>query len=77
MTAHPCTTKQPTKTYNTASSILRPYHISVFTGNVNAHSSLWHSYTDDHRGQLTAEVISNSDHISLKDWFDVDYVLFM
>ena len=38
---------------------------SVLTGNVNAHSSLWHSYTDDHRGQLIAEVISNSDHISL------------
>ena len=38
---------------------------SVLTGDVNAHSSLWHSYTDDHRGQLIAEVISNSDHISL------------
>ena len=38
---------------------------SVFTGDVNAHSSLWHWYTDDHRGQLIAEVISNSDHISL------------
>ena len=36
-----------------------------FTRDVNAHSSLWHSYTDDHRGQLIAEVISNSDHISL------------
>ena len=38
---------------------------SVFTGDVNAHSSLWHSYTDGHRGQLIAEVISNSDYISL------------
>ena len=38
---------------------------SVLTGDVNAHSSLWHSYTDDHRGQQIAEVISNSDHISL------------
>ena len=38
---------------------------SVLTGDVNAHSSLWHSYTDDHRGQLIAKVISNSDHISL------------
>ena len=38
---------------------------SVLTGDVNVHSSLWHSYTDDHRGQLIAEVISNSDHISL------------
>ena len=38
---------------------------SVLTGDVNAHSTLWHSYTDDHRGQLIAEVISNSDHITL------------
>ena len=30
-----------------------------------AHSTLWHSYTDDHRGQLIADVISNSDHITL------------
>ena len=25
----------------------------------------WHSYTDDHRGQLIADVISNSDYITL------------
>ena len=37
---------------------------SVFTGDVNAHSNLWHSYTDDHRGQLIADVISNSYHIN-------------
>ena len=34
---------------------------SVLIGDVNAHSTLWHSYTDDHRGQLTTDVISNSD----------------
>ena len=28
-------------------------------------TTLWHSYTDDHRGQLIADVISNSDHIKL------------
>ena len=38
---------------------------SVLTGDVNAHSTLWHSYTDDHRGQLIGYVISNSDHITL------------
>ena len=38
---------------------------SVFTGDENAHSTLWHSYNDDHRGQLMADVISNSDHITL------------
>ena len=38
---------------------------SVLTGDVNAHSTLWHSYTDDHRGQLIAAAISNSDHITL------------
>jgi hypothetical protein len=38
---------------------------SVLTGDVNAHSILWHSYTDDHRGKIISEVISNSDHITL------------
>ena len=38
---------------------------SVITGDVNAYSTLWHSYTDDHKGQLIADVISNSDHITL------------
>ena len=38
---------------------------SVLTGDVNAQSTLWHSYTDDHRGQLIADVISNSYHITL------------
>ena len=37
---------------------------SVLTGVVNAHSTLWHSYTNDHRGQLIADVISNSYHIT-------------
>ena len=32
---------------------------SVLTGDVNAHSTLWHSYTDYHRGQLISDVISN------------------
>ena len=32
---------------------------------MNAHSTLWHSYTDYRRGQLIADVISNSDHITL------------
>ena len=38
---------------------------SGLTGDVNAHSTLWHSYTEDHRGQLIADVISNSNHITL------------
>ena len=38
---------------------------SVLTRDVNAHSTLWHSYTDDHKGQLIADVIRNSDHITL------------
>ena len=32
---------------------------AVLTGDVNTHSTLWHLYTDDHRGQLIADVISN------------------
>ena len=46
-----------------------PYHTniphSVPTESENSHSTLWHSYTDDHRGQQTSDVISNSDHITL------------
>ena len=38
---------------------------SVLTRDVNAHSTLWHSYTDDHRGRLIADVNSNSDRITL------------
>ena len=38
---------------------------SVLTGDINAHSILWHSYTDDHRGQPISDVISNLDHITL------------
>ena len=38
---------------------------SVLTRDVNAHSTLWHSYSDDHRGQLISDVISNPDHIRL------------
>ena len=34
---------------------------SVLAGNMNSHSTLWHSYTDDHRGQPIADVCSNSD----------------
>ena len=62
-TAHPHTTKQLTRTYNTAYSTSQTSHTQ--SGDVNAHSTLWHSYTDDHRGQLIADVISNPDHISL------------
>ena len=38
---------------------------SVHTGDVNTHSTLWHSYIDDHRGQQIADAISNLDHITL------------
>ena len=37
----------------------------VLIGDVNVHSTLWHLYTDGHRGQLIADVISTSDHITL------------
>ena len=38
---------------------------SILTRDVNIHSTPWHSYTDDHIGQLIADVISNSDHITI------------
>ena len=58
--------------YKTADTGIHHYiqHItnitdSVLTGDVNAHSTVWHSYTDDNRAQLIADVISNSDHVTL------------
>ena len=47
----------------TVSNIYIPH--SVLTVDVKAHYTLWNSYTDDHRGQLIPDVISNSDHITL------------
>ena len=38
---------------------------SILTGDVNAHSTLWYSHTEDHRGQLICDIISNSEHIIL------------
>ena len=32
---------------------------------MNAHSTLWYAHTDDHRGQLISDIISNSEHITL------------
>ena len=37
----------------------------ILTGDVNAHSTLWYSHEDDHRGQLISDMISNSEHITL------------
>ena len=36
---------------------------SMLTGDVKAHSTLWYSRTDDHRGQLISYIISNSEKI--------------
>ena len=33
------------------------------TGDLNAHPTLWYSYTDDIRGKLIAYIITNSEHI--------------
>ena len=38
---------------------------SILTGDVNAHSTLWYSHTDDHWRQLISNIISNSEHIIL------------
>ena len=40
---------------------------SILTGDVNAHSTLWYSHTDDHRGQLISDTISNPEHIILNN----------
>ena len=38
---------------------------SILMEDMNAHTTLSHSYTDDHRRKLIAVVISNSDHLTL------------
>ena len=38
---------------------------SILTVDVNAHSTLWYSHTDDHRGQLVSDIVRNSEHIIL------------
>ena len=70
VTAHQHTTKQLTRTYNTAYSTSQTYHtvlptLSPHRRYERIHSTIWHLYTDDHRGQLIADVISNSDHTIL------------
>ena len=47
---------------------------SVLTGDVGTHSTLWHSCTDDRGGQLMADVISNSDHITQTSSPDITMV---
>ena len=37
----------------------------MITGDINAHSTLWHSYTDGHSGKIIADIINNSDNITL------------
>ena len=37
----------------------------LITGDINAHSHLWHSPTEDHRGILIADIVVNSNQITL------------
>ena len=37
----------------------------LITGDINAHSHQWHSSTEDHRGILIADIIANSNQITL------------
>ena len=60
-TAHPRTTKQLTWRYHTAYSTSQTYHTQS-SPKMWTHTPL---STDDHRGQLIADVISNSDHLTL------------
>ena len=60
-TAHPCTTKQLTR-HTTLHTIHHKY--TTLSPHQRCERTL-HSYTDDHGGQLIADVIRNSDHITL------------
>ena len=55
---------RPRRTWIDIQHITNILH-SVLTGDVNTHSTLWHLFTDDHRGQLITDVISTTDHITL------------
>ena len=52
---------QMVKVYTTLHAAHQTYH----TQSSPEMYTLWHSYIDDHRGQLIADVISNSNHIPL------------
>ena len=41
---------------------------SIISGDINAHSPIWHSHTTDHRGDLIADLLGNSDHITLNTY---------
>ena len=64
-TVHPRTTHNNWQGHTPLHTVHHKHTHSVLTGDVNAHSNLWHSYTDDHRGQIIADVISNLHHITL------------
>ena len=38
---------------------------AIITADVNAHSPLWYSPTEDHRGELIKDILLNSHHITL------------
>ena len=40
---------------------------SILTGDANAHSTPWYSHTEDHRGHMISNIISNSKHILITD----------
>ena len=40
-------------------------NVPVMSPDINAHSPIWHSHTTDHRGDLIADLLGNSDHITL------------
>ena len=50
-----------------------PY--SILTGDVNAHTTLWYSHTDDHRGQPLLLVVSLHQSDPLSDTFFCDIVV--
>ena len=37
---------------------------SILTNDINAHLTIWYSYTDDHRGSLISNIIINSNNIA-------------
>lgn len=38
---------------------------NIISGDINAHSTMWYSKTNDHRGKTISELITNSDYLTL------------
>ena len=46
---------------------------TILTSDINAYSTIWHSHTDDHRGNLISHLRQNSTVATLNDTLNDNY----